>query len=48
VHRPLIADASNIWPFFVADDLKKWGANIKFFNDIFIYNILSATNSSMA
>jgi len=43
VHRPQIADASNIWPFFVADDLKKWGTNLKFFNDIFIYNILSAT-----
>ena len=22
VHRPLIVDASNIWPFFVVDDLK--------------------------
>ena len=43
VHRPQIADASNIWPFFVADDLKKWGTNIKLFNDIFIYNVLSAT-----
>jgi len=43
VHRPLIADASNIWPFFVVDDLKKWGTNIKFFNDIFMYNILSAS-----
>ncbi len=43
VHRPLIADASNIWPFFVVDDLKKWGTNIKFFNDIFMYNVLSAT-----
>jgi len=43
VHRPQIADASNIWPFFVVDDLKKWGTNIKLFNDIFIYNILSAT-----
>jgi glycogen synthase len=43
VHRPLIADASNVWPFFVVDDLKKWGTNIKLFNDIFIYNILSAT-----
>jgi glycosyltransferase involved in cell wall biosynthesis len=43
VHRPLIADASNIFPFFVTDDLKKWGKNIKFFSDIFIYNILSAT-----
>ena len=43
VHRPLIADASYIFPFFVIDDLKKWGTNIKLFNDIFIYNILSAT-----
>jgi glycosyltransferase involved in cell wall biosynthesis len=43
VHRPLIANASNIFPFFVVDDLKKWGTNIKLFNDIFIYNILSAT-----
>jgi glycosyltransferase involved in cell wall biosynthesis len=43
VHRPLIADASNVFPYFVVDDLKKWGTNIKFFNDIFIYNILSAT-----
>lgn len=43
VHRPQIADASNIWPFFVVDDLKKWGTNLKLFNDILIYNILSAT-----
>ncbi len=43
VHRPLIADASNIFPMFVIDDLKKWGTNIRLFNDIFIYNILSAT-----
>ena len=43
IHRPQIADASNVWPFFVVDDLKKWGTNIKFFNDIFIYNVLSAT-----
>jgi glycosyltransferase involved in cell wall biosynthesis len=28
---------------FVVDDLKKWGTNIRLFNDIFIYNILSAT-----
>ncbi len=43
VHRPIIADASNVLPIFVTDDLKKWGTNIQFFNDIFIYNILSAT-----
>jgi len=42
VHRPLIVDASNVFPMFVTDDLKKWGANIRLFNDIFIYNILSA------
>jgi glycosyltransferase involved in cell wall biosynthesis len=43
VHRPLIADASNVFPMFVTDDLKKWGTNIRLFNDIFIYNVLSAT-----
>jgi glycogen(starch) synthase len=42
VHRPLIADASNVFPMFVVDDLKKWGTNIKLFNDIFMYNVLSA------
>jgi glycosyltransferase involved in cell wall biosynthesis len=43
VHRPLIADASNVFPLFVTEDLKRWGTSIKFFNDIFLYNILSAT-----
>jgi glycosyltransferase involved in cell wall biosynthesis len=43
VHRPQIADASNIFPMFVTDDLKKWGTNISMFNNIFIYNVLSAT-----
>lgn len=43
VHRPMIADASNVFPMFVAEDLVKWGTNIRFFNDIFIYNVLSAT-----
>jgi len=43
VHRPLIANASNVFPMFVADDLKKWGTNIRFFSDLFIYNVLSAT-----
>jgi len=43
VHRPMIADASNVFPMFVTDDLKRWGTNIRLFNDIFIYNILSST-----
>ena len=43
IHRPMIADASNVFPMFVAENLKRWGTNIRFFNDLFIYNILSAT-----
>ena len=42
VHRPKIVDVSNVFPMFVADDLCRWGTNIRFFNDIFIYNVLSA------
>jgi glycosyltransferase involved in cell wall biosynthesis len=42
VHRPIIVDASNVFPLFVAEDLRRWGANIKFFNDMFVYNTLSA------
>jgi len=43
IHRPMIADASNVFPMFLKEDLKRWGTNIRFFNDLFIYNILSAT-----
>lgn len=43
IHRPKIADASNVFPMFVTNDLRKWGTNIRFFNDIFIYNVLGAT-----
>lgn len=43
VHRPLIADASNVFPVFVTENLRRWGTNIRFFNDIFLYNILSST-----
>jgi len=43
VHRPLIADASHVFPMFVTEDLRSWGTNIHFFNDVFVYNVLSAT-----
>ena len=43
VHRPMIVNAGNVFPMFVIDDLKKWGSNIQMFNDIFIYNVLSAS-----
>jgi glycogen(starch) synthase len=42
IHRPLLVEANNVFPLFVADDLKRWGTNIKFFSDIFAYNMLSA------
>jgi glycogen(starch) synthase len=43
VHRPMIVDASNVFPMFVTTDLLRWGTNIRFFNDIFIYNVLGAS-----
>jgi glycosyltransferase involved in cell wall biosynthesis len=43
VQRPIIVDASNVFPMFVAEDLRRWGTNIRFFNDIFMYNVLSAS-----
>lgn len=43
VHRPMIANATKIFPLLVTEDLRRWGTNLKFFNDVFIYNILSAT-----
>lgn len=43
VERPMIVDASNVFPVFVAEDLIRWGTNIRFFNDIFMYNILSSS-----
>lgn len=42
IHRPLIADASNVFPLFVEEDLRRWGTRIKFFSDLFAYNMLSA------
>lgn len=43
VHRPMIANAMKVFPLLVTEDLRRWGTNLKFFSDVFIYNILSAT-----
>lgn len=43
IHRPMLVDSDDIFPVFVTEDLKKWGTNIKFFADIYNYNILSAS-----
>jgi len=42
VHRPLIANASKVFPI-LSPDLGSWGENIRFFSDFFTYNVLSAS-----
>jgi len=42
VHRPMVADASNIFPVFVDEELRRWGKGFKFFSDVLTYNVLSA------
>ncbi|MFQ6075554.1 MAG: glycosyltransferase family 4 protein [Candidatus Bathyarchaeia archaeon] len=43
VHRPLTIDISDSLPRLILEDLKKSGTNIKFFSNIFAYNILTAS-----
>ncbi len=39
VHRPMGVDATNVFPLMMTEELRQWG---RFFNDIFVYNLLSA------
>ncbi|MEM3085623.1 MAG: glycosyltransferase family 4 protein [Halobacteria archaeon] len=43
VFRPLLVDASDVFPGVVAEDLRRWGKALKFFSDLFVYNLLSAS-----
>lgn len=43
IHRPLVIDMSDAFPLLVANDLRSWGTGLKFFADVFAYNLLSAT-----
>ena len=43
VNRPMLIDGSNILPLIITEDLRKWDTGLKFFNDVLIYNVLSAT-----
>ena len=43
IHRPMIIDMSDAFPLLVATDLRNWGTGLKFFADVFSYNLLSAT-----
>ncbi|MBS7644681.1 glycosyltransferase family 4 protein [Candidatus Bathyarchaeota archaeon] len=45
VHRPLLTDASKIFPF-ISRELERWGVNVRFFSDVFLYNILSVSKLS--
>ncbi len=40
VHRPIGIDATNVFPLLLNEELRQWG---RFFNDIFIYNVLAAS-----
>ncbi|MEA2075401.1 MAG: glycosyltransferase, partial [Euryarchaeota archaeon] len=44
VNRPMLVDGSAILPHLLTkEDLRRSGTGIKFFNNVLIYNILSAT-----
>lgn len=43
VHRPKTVNSMDILPFVVSDELRKWGTNLQFFNEILCYNFLSAS-----
>lgn len=43
IHRPKIVDTLPTLPTFVSEDLKDWGMNLRFFGDVFCYNLLSAS-----
>jgi len=43
VHRPMIIDLTQALNIFAGEELKRWGEGLKFFSDVFTYNILSAS-----
>jgi glycosyltransferase involved in cell wall biosynthesis len=43
VHRPAHVDLTDSLPALVHEDLRRWGRGLKFFSDIFAYNVLSAS-----
>jgi glycogen(starch) synthase len=43
VHRPMNVDLTDSLPALVHEDLRRWGRGLKFFSDIFAYNVLSAS-----
>lgn len=43
VHRPMIVDFTDSFNIFAGEELKRWGEGLKFFSDVAIYNMLSAS-----
>lgn len=43
IHRPMTLGTSEILPYLITEDLKRWGKRIEFFGQILSYNLLSAT-----
>ncbi|MEM0481026.1 MAG: glycosyltransferase family 4 protein [Candidatus Aenigmatarchaeota archaeon] len=43
IHRPMLVDVMDIFPYVVKEDLRRWSWHLKFFADIYTYNILSST-----
>ena len=39
VYRPTITDASNVFQLVADHSLRRWGAGLRFFSDIALYNI---------
>jgi len=43
VHRPAHVDLTDSLPALVDEDLRRWGRGLKFFSDIFAYNVIGAS-----
>ncbi|MCS7098153.1 MAG: glycosyltransferase family 4 protein [Candidatus Methanomethyliaceae archaeon] len=43
VHRPKILDISEIFPDVVAEEIRRWGPGMRFFADLWLYNVLVST-----
>jgi glycosyltransferase involved in cell wall biosynthesis len=43
VHRPAHVDLTDSLPAMVNEDLRRWGRGLKFFSDVFAYNVIAAS-----
>jgi len=43
VHRPKLLDISEIFPDVVTEEIRRWGPGMRFFSDVWLYNILTSS-----